>query len=90
MNSGQQGTGQMSSDKALRLAPALVSGAGSHRILSAGLPVGAEAPGRPAALALTPVFNRGNSSAPPRLPPFVIRLPSPPGPVMYVHYPLTD
>ena len=77
----------MGRDKGLRLNPALVSSARSPYVLSAESLMSDEGQGQPAALTLTPIFNQEHSSAPPRLPPFVIRLPSH---RTYPYFPLTD
>ena len=80
----------MDGDENFRLSPALVSRTGTPHGLSPGSPGGPQEPRLPTALVLTPIFNRKTSSGPMKLPPFVIRLPYPPGLVRYPPFPSTD
>jgi hypothetical protein len=80
----------MGRDENFELSPALLSRTGAPHGLSAGSLVGAQEPRLPTALVLTPIFNRETSSSPMKFPPFVIRLPSPPGLMSYPSFPSTD
>jgi hypothetical protein len=80
----------MGANKGFQLSPALLSRTGTLPGLSPGSPGGPQEPRLPTALVLTPIFNRKTSSGPMKLPPFVIRLPYPPGLVRYPSFPSTD
>jgi len=80
----------MGRDENFKLSPALLSRTGVPYGLNTGSLVVAQEPRIPTALVLTPIFNRETSSGPMKFPPFVIRLPSPPGLVSYPSFPSSD